>query len=89
LQVPGAAGGSILSTFNLEASDDSMTIGIGDEQQRQEAAGASSPNLFLNPDWFGPDETLVLTGSSAADYRADVGVAKGPVAPCDPVPLNG
>ena len=101
LKIPGSKiepAGSLMGGFTLGGPSGPMTIGIGDEQQRNELfegvmnhqlPNDSIPNLFLNPDWFGPDQTLVISGSSHPEYRADVGIAEGPVPACDVVPLPG
>lgn len=99
LKIPGSKiepAGSSLGAFTLGGPSGPMTISIGDEQQRNEMLDGvmeqklpidSIANLFLNPDWFGPDQTLVISGSSHPEYRADIGVAEGPVPACNVVPL--
>ena len=99
LKIPGSKiepTGSTLGAVTVGGPGGPMTISIGDEQQRNEMFEGvmehrwpidSIANLFLNPDWFGPDQTLVIVGSSHPEYRADIGVAEGPVPPCNVVPL--
>ncbi len=53
----------------------------------------STPNLNLDPEAFRPDQSVVLSGSPAP-YDGDpeggsvalMGIAEGPVEPCEPVP---
>jgi hypothetical protein len=53
-------------------------------------------NIYLDPAEFDSDKTLVLTGSPApfagdptGGSTAEVRVAEGDVAPCEPVPADG
>lgn len=91
-----------LENSRLGGPNGPMTIGIGSEAERRDlfhrvATGqmpaSAFPNLFLNPDWFGPGQTLVLTGAPVSatgttpgGSAADVQIAQGSIAPCDPVP---
>jgi len=100
LAVPGL--GSLLRAFTLGGLNGPLTVAIGNEQERQElfeSVKNGQSTLFLNPDWFRSDQTLVISGSpdpyqgsSTGDnvngYMTSVAVAEGPVAPCDPVPLS-
>jgi hypothetical protein len=97
LTAPGLIQGDLLSAFAQGGLHGPMTIAIGDEGQRQELSAQA--DLFVNPAWFQPDQTLVLTGApdpyqgnsagtNAAGEMTSVGVAEGPIAPCDPIPLS-
>lgn len=78
-----------------------MTFGVGSTQQwresfgkhrRGEIADDEIPNLNLDPKAFRPDQSVVLSGSPAP-YGGDpeggsvatMGIAEGPVEPCEPV----
>jgi hypothetical protein len=79
-----------------------MTFGVGSTQQWRESFGKHRrgeisddelPNLNLDPEAFRSDQSVVLSGAPAP-YNGDpeggsvakMGIAKGPVEPCEPVP---
>lgn len=78
-----------------------MTFGVGSTQQWRESFGKHRrgeisddeiPNLNLDPEAFRPDQSVVLSGAPAL-YDGDpeggsvakMGIAEGPVEPCEPV----
>jgi hypothetical protein len=78
-----------------------MTIGVGSTQRLRESFGKlrrseipddEIPNLNLDPKAFRPDQSVVLSGAPAP-YGGDpeggsvatMGIAEGPVEPCEPV----
>lgn len=77
--------------------DEGMTLGIGSTQRWRESfgkhKGGEIPNLNLDPKAFRPDQSVVLSGAPApydgdpeGGSVANLGIAEGPVEPCEPVP---
>jgi hypothetical protein len=70
-----------------------LTLSVGSAEDWREGGESASTSWNLDPETFGPDESLVLSGS-AAPYGGDpeggsvtyIRVAEGPVGPCEPVP---
>ncbi|HXV05641.1 MAG TPA: hypothetical protein VFP23_07030 [Solirubrobacterales bacterium] len=104
---PSKEGGQAPRGFEAMGPGGPTIIGIGNEAQRREfnnemqkresewqRGESTQPTVaqFFNPDRFGPDQTLVLTGSPLP-YEGDptgghwtqVQIADGPVGPCEPV----
>jgi hypothetical protein len=56
---------------------------------------ASTPNITLDPASFRPDQTVVISGSRGpyegdpeGGFEAQLGIAEGPVEPCEPVSVS-
>lgn len=56
---------------------------------------ASTPNITLDPASFRPDQTVVISGSRGpyegdpeGGFEAQLGIAEGPVEPCEPVNVS-
>lgn len=104
---PKPDGGQPNDGFEAIGPGGPMSIAIGDEAQKREydsetqkreaelqrgESTAPIANWFLNPDRFGPDQTLVLTGSPVpydgdptGGHTTQAQIVEGPVAPCEPV----
>lgn len=97
-------GGAFGGVGNLAGPGKAMTIGLVSSQQWHErreeylrgeitaAEYASPANLLLDPSSFGPDQTLVISGSrgpyggdSEGGFETRIGIAEGPVEPCAPI----
>ncbi len=99
-------GGGSLGGMVVGGPGEGMTFGIGSTQKWRQRFGEhargeisdeefrnSTPNLNLDPEAFGPDQSVVLSGAPAP-YAGDpeggsvakMGIAEGPVEPCLPVP---
>jgi len=97
--------GGTLGGIAMGGPGPAMTIGVISAQQWQEhwrefQSGAisedvfhsSTPNINLDPAEFGPDQSVVISGSPGpydgdpeGGFEAQVAIAEGPVEPCDPV----
>ncbi|HET6998759.1 MAG TPA: hypothetical protein VFI03_09225 [Solirubrobacterales bacterium] len=99
-------GGGTFGSTAIEGPGGPMTIGVGSTQRWRESFGKytrgeisqdemlnSVAKVNLDPKAFGPDQSVVLSGTPVP-YDGDpeggsiakMGVAKGPVEPCEPVP---
>lgn len=55
----------------------------------------STPNITLDPESFRPDQTVVISGSRdpyngdpEGGFEAQMGIAEGPVEPCEPINVS-
>jgi hypothetical protein len=99
-------GGGSFGGMSMGGPGGPITIGVGSTQRWRESFGKyrrgeisedemrnSVPNVNLDPKAFGPDQSVVLSGTPVP-YGGDpeggsitkMGVAEGPVEPCEPVP---
>ncbi|HEV2727496.1 MAG TPA: hypothetical protein VGV34_04325, partial [Solirubrobacterales bacterium] len=95
-------GGGSLGGMTMGGPGGPMTIAVGSTEkwresfgkyQRGEIATEDLANINLDPAAFRPDQSVVITGAPAP-YGGDpeggsvarLGVAEGPVEPCEPVP---
>lgn len=100
VHLPG--GGTLGGMTMGGPNSDGMTIGVGSTQswresfgkyRRGEASNDELANLNLDPKAFRPDQSVVLSGTPTP-YNGDpeggsiakLGIAAGPVEPCEPVP---
>lgn len=107
--VKTALGGTI-GGLTMGGPAPAMTISVmGAEQYREQRQAyqqgeisedefhESTGNITLDPAGFGPDQTVVISGSRGpyegnpeGGYEARLAIAEGPVEPCDPVKVpNG
>lgn len=102
--VKTALGGTI-GGLTMGGPAPAMTISVmGAEQYREQQQAYqqgeisedefhdSTGNITLDPTGFGPDQTVVISGSRGpyegnpeGGYEARLAIAEGPVEPCDPV----
>jgi hypothetical protein len=102
------AGGSI-GGLTMGGPGEAMTIGVMSPEQwhelwRKHTRGeisdreyfGSTPNITLDPASFGPDQTVVISGSRGpydgdpeGGFEASLGIAEGRVEPCEPVQVSG
>ncbi len=102
-------GGGTLGGMSMEGPGPNlMTFGVGDTQEWREASGKrlrgeiseeemreTVPNLNLDPEAFGPGQSVVLSGTPVpydgdpeGGFEAKFDIAEGPVDPCRPVPYQ-
>lgn len=95
-------GGGSLGAVTMGGPGGPMTIGVGSTQRWRESFGEHRrgelsddelANLNLDPEAFRPDQSVVLSGAPApyggdpeGGSVAQLGIAEGPVEPCEPVP---
>jgi len=94
-------GGGSLGGMTMGGPGGPMTIGVGSAQRWRESFGKHRrdeisddelANLNLDPKAFRPDQSVVISGSPApydgdpeGGSVASLGIAEGPVEPCEPV----
>jgi len=96
--LPTRAGGQPFGGLDMEGPDEPMTIAITPESPRSLTdlpPSAELNTLPISPDEFGPDQTLILSGSPALPGgdgteggSLQVRIAEGTVGPCEPVPAS-
>ncbi len=95
-------GGGTLGGMTMGGPGGPMTIAVGSTQRwretfgkhrRGEVADDEMANLNLDPKAFQPDQSVVISGTPTphdgdpeGGSIASLGVAEGPVEPCEPVP---
>jgi hypothetical protein len=99
-------GGGSFGGMTMGGPGAPLTIGVGSTKSYRESFGKlrrgelpseeirdSIANVNLDPKAFGPDQSVVISGTPVpydgdpeGGSIAQLGVAKGPVAPCKPVP---
>jgi hypothetical protein len=95
-------GGGTLGGFTMGGPGGPMTIAVGSTRKWRESFGKSrrgeiaadeQANVNLDPAAFRPDQSVVISGTPTpydgdpeGGSIASLGVAEGPVEPCEPVP---
>lgn len=88
VKLPGGGG---FGGFTMSGPGEALTITVGDTESWRKRREAKA-NLNLDPAAFGPDQSVVISGSPVpyngdpkGGYEARLGIAEGQVGPCKPI----